>query len=688
MRRTHLPAARDGDTIRRLPPAALMLWLCLPGAAIGQLETGLQLVGGGETQTVLSRATDVRIEINGLLARTEVRQTFVNQTEDWVEGRYVFPLPDGAVVDELRVRIGERLIEGVVRERRAARETFERARREGRSAGLVERHRGNLFSTRLTNIAPGEPVEVTIGFGQQVTFRHGEFCLRFPTTTLTRYDNGAGRPVDSPESIADTPFAPTEAPLPPMPLDDGADSPFQLHVALNAGFEIAAIASLHHDARIQGRGSERTVELASTPAPGRDFELVWRAVASNEVRGALYVEELSDRAHALLMLLPPEDFRAVDLRRELIVVLDRSGSMEGGAFEQARDAVRFALKRLDAEDRFNIVAFNGRSRAAFRSPVSASTDTLQAAEDFISRLEAKGGTEFDAALARALAAEAAPGYLRQVVFITDGAVANETAIVERIEHDLGEARLFAVGIGHGVNASFLSRLASHGRGALTRIADPRDVAGRMEELLLQLESPVLEDLRIDWPETAETWPERLPDLYVGEPLLVHARFETPVSMLGTGAIRVTGLRDLRFVDLDWPLSRFHFANGVARRWAQARIEGLEGRGDAMDPQLRHDEMLLTALDYGVVSSLTSLSAVDRTPRRSREAALKRTEVAGTAPADRSIAILAMPATDAGSIEAGLRGLSILTIVLLLIFNRRLRRNESDDAGQAEPEVPR
>jgi len=668
-----------------LHASALASTLCASVPVAADVEAGLELVTTAGTESALSRGTEVAIEVNGLLARTRVTQSFVNHTDDWVEGRYVFPLPDGATVDELTFHIGDRVIEGVVREKEAARETFERARQTGRSAGLVERHRGNLFSTQITNIAPGEAVEVVIGFGQTVAYRHGEFRLRFPTATLPRYTNRAGAIVHAERPGESSAASNFEQSLPPMPVDRGADGRLRLQVELHAGLEIAGIASLHHDVRIGGGGSERRIELVPGRADaGRDFELVWRPTASADVRGALFVEQARDRAHALLMLMPPETFRPTALKRELILVLDRSGSMQGEAIAQARGALGMALDRIGGDERFNVIAFNGRATALFDTPQPASQANLGRARQFIESLNASGGTEIDGALRRAMAGLPEPGYLRQIVFATDGAVANEAQVLARIRRELSDARLFAVGIGHGVNDAFLARVAERGRGTLTRIADPRDVADRMGELLVQLESPVLEDLRVDWPLPAQSWPERLPDLYAGEPVMIHARLDAPVSALGEGTIRVTGLRDLRFVELEWPMSRFHFASGVARAWASARIDGLKRReADAMDEQLRHDEMLLTALDYGIVSSLTSLSAVDRTPRRSRDAALKRTEVAGTAPADRAHAFRAMPATDAGSVEAGLRGLSILTIVGLLLFNRRLRGRPERERDNAE-----
>ncbi|MGK7295861.1 MAG: marine proteobacterial sortase target protein [Candidatus Wenzhouxiangella sp. M2_3B_020] len=655
------------NRIRLLALAALLL----PGLAHGQPRPGLHLLGSDGATRARLESTDVSIAVSGLLARTTLVQTFENPTADWVEGRYVFPLPQGATVDELRVRIGERVIEGVVREKKTARETFERARESGRSAGLVERHRGNLFSTSMTNIAPGERIEVRIGFGQTVRYRHGRFHLRFPTTTLPRYRNGAGDA--DPEAAAGT--------IPPVPREPGARSPLRLTVDLHAGLALAGVESLHHPVVVSGSGSERRIELAEPEhAAGRDFELAWRPAGSDRLRGAMFVESMHGRAHALLMLVPPDEFRSASLRRELILVLDRSGSMQGDAFEQAREAVRLALDRLGADDRFNVVAFNGRATPLFDAPMAATNGHLRRAYRFIDSLAANGGTEIDAALRHAMSGLPDPGYLRQIVFATDGAVANEDRVLELIDRELDDARLFAVGIGHGVNDAFLSAAATMGRGTMTRVADCRDIAGRMNELLAQLESPVLEDMQIDWPVGAETWPEKLPDLYAGEPLMVTARLDAAVSTLDDGAVRVTGFRDLRFVEMEWPVSRFRSAPGVARAWGRSRFTGLQRRRPGeMDEQLRRDEMLLTALDYRIVTSMTSLVAVDRTPRRSSAAALRRQEIAGTPPADRARTMLrAMPATGAGSLEAGLKGLSILAIVLLVLFNRRIHRDRGDE----------
>jgi len=659
-------------------PVTLLAATATMATAQARPNVGLQLVGESGAVAAMTQSTEVEIEITGLLARTTVTQRFTNHTAGWVEGRYVFPLPEGAAVDALRVTIGDRVIVGQVREKADARQVFERAREQGRSAGLVEQHRANLFSTALTNIAPGEDVEVRIGFGQMVAYEHGRFSLRFPTTTLARYANGTN---GAPNRATDAPIAES---IPAPHHDRDAPPRLGLSVELHAGLALATVESLHHRVRINGHGSERNIALTDPDrAAGRDFELVWTARNEDRLQGALFVEHMLGRPHALLMLVPPIEFRPVSLKRELILVIDRSGSMKGDAFEQAREAIRLALDRIDPDDRFNVIAFSNTASPLFDGPVRATRANLERAYRFVERLDAGGGTEIDTAMGMAMADHPDsgdnPGYLRQIVFATDGAVANEQQVLERIEREIGDSRLFAVGIGHGVNNAFLGRAARRGHGTTTRIQDPRDIAGRMGELLLQLESPVLEDLQIQWPFPAETWPERIPDLYAGQPLMVLARLDAPGGKFDAGSLRVTGLRDLRFVEMEWPLEHFRSAPGVARAWARARIQGLQDRpagsmDDWHDNRLRRDERLLTALDYRIVSPLTSLVAVDRTPRRSEAAELKRTAVAGAAPADRDPgALMAMPATDAGTLEAGLRGLSILAIVLLLIFNRRFNR---------------
>jgi len=662
-------------------------------AAVDDSASRMLLHHGGLASEAVALSGRVEIRVTAMLARTTVTQVFENRSGEWAEGRYLFPLPEHSSVDELRIRIGDRRIQGEIREKQDARRVLAEARAGGRSAGLVEQHKAQLYSTTVTNIGPGEHVEVTIGFSHRVEYRtdggRGVFRLVFPTTQMPRYGNGQER--NSALDVATT-VRPALAPAPEVRVSHAVRRPLELEVTLAPGFEITPPASLHHPVRMSRAGGDLKLELADAEgARGRDFELEWSPARPDRLEAALMVEEMHGKAHALLMLVPPADFRPRRLHRDLILVIDQSGSMQGGAFEQAREALRLALDRMRPEDRFNVIAFNQDATALFQRPREASRANLVQAYGFLEGLSAGGGTEMDQALHRALESDAASDRLPQVVFVTDGSIGNETQVLDLVRRRIGSARLFTVGIGHGVNAAFLGQLARAGRGTLTRIPDPARIAERTETLLRQLEAPVLTDIQVDWPMAAEVWPDPLPDLYAGEPLILTARLDVPVSHLRSGQVRATGFRDLQFLEMEWPLTRFHEAPGVARAWARARIDGLGALlPGEMDEQLRQDERLLTALDYRIISDQTSLIAVDQTPRRSREAVLARHQITGEAPADRDpAAVMAMPATDGGTLEMLLRGISVLTIVLLMLFHRRMNRVEQiPETIDCDPEPPR
>lgn len=677
MKRSTLPLI-----LRRILPLAALLTAILPATAQNQPDGSRMLLRhGGLVSEAVALSGRVEIHVSAMLARTTVTQRFTNSSGEWAEGRYLFPLPEHASVDQLQIRIGERSIEGEIREREEARRILDEARSSGRSAGLVEQHRAQLYSTTVTNIGPGETIEVTIGFSHRINYLDGSFRLHFPTTLMPRYSNredGSAAALDG-----------SDLPLPAIAALPAAERGLELIVELQPGFEIGVPASLHHPVRMNRSGTGVRLELADERgARGRDFEMEWSAARPDRLEAALLVEQEHGRAHALLMLVPPPDSRPRRLARDLVLVIDRSGSMQGEAFEQARESLRLALDRMRPEDRFNLIAFNHEATALFEHPRAASRENLGQAYVFLDALRADGGTEMDQALALALGEQVDDDRLRQVVFATDGAVANEAQLLAMIKRRIGRARLFAVGIGHGVNAAFLGQLAQLGRGNLTRIADPSQVGSRSEQLLRQLEAPVLTDLRVEWPLAVETWPDPLPDLYAGEPLLLSARFDVPLSELGSAPVRVTGFRDLEFVEMEWPLAHSGIAPGVAQAWARSRIDGLALLlPGEMDPQLRQDERLLTALEYRIISDQTSLVAVDRTPRRSEQARLLRHRVSGELPADRDPAqLMAMPATDGGTIEALLRGISVLVILVLLLFQRRLNRTtephaESEDEAE-------
>lgn len=588
-------------------------------------------------------STEVDIRVSGPLARARVSQTFRNDGENWQEGIYVFPLPENAAVDRLHIRIGERLIEGEIQPREQAAQTYAAAREAGQRTALVEQERPNIFTTSLANIGPGESIRVDIEYQQTLAYvrsgDHGRYNLRFPMVVAPRYIPGEpvphklARPQRGWARESDELEDSTRITPPVRHPDDGPINPVGIRVEIEAGVAIGSLQSKHHSVGVEQHGSSRRiVTLANGPVPAdRDFELEWTLTPGSAPSATLFVEHGATTDHALLMLVPPS-FNAdqTPLAREVIFIIDTSGSMHGTSIEQAREALALAITQLSPTDRFNIIAFASSARRLFDAPRNADEDATQRARAWVRRLEADGGTEMAGALALALDGSTHAERVRQIVFLTDGAVGNEAALFAQIANGLGDSRLFTVGIGSAPNSHFMRKAAQSGRGTFTYIGAVAEVGERMHELFTKLASPVLKGVEVRWetPQPADAGAHSLPDLYLGEPVmlaaaLVEARGNVVVSAQA-GAIRWESRLDL---------AEANEAKGIAALWARQRIDTLLDRlnDGADEDQIRADVTAL-ALTHHLVSRYTSLVAVDRTPARPEHAALDASAIATNLPA--------------------------------------------------------
>lgn len=569
---------------------------------------------------------DYAVSVSGLVATVSVTQRFINDRDEWVEGVYLFPLPEDAAVNALRIRVGDRLIEGEVREREEARATYAAARAEGRRASIVEQERPNVFRTVVANIAPRDTIEVELRYVQQLRYDAGTFSVRLPMTVAPRYvpaaEPGAGivEAAARQESIA-------ALTRPALRAHEAHRALAGVRVRLDAGFELATLESPYHEITVRREGRVRLVELAAGKVPmDRDFELCWRPATGAHAAATVHTEAVDGETYALVLLLPPERPAAAVQPRETIFVIDTSGSMQGPSIAQAKAAVAFALARLAPRDRFNVIRFASDTSSLYDAPVGVDATTRAQALDFVESLEADGGTEMAPALEAALAGAAPPGYLRQVVFVTDAGVANEEALLAQIAAQLGSARLFTVGIGSAPNAYFMRKAAELGRGSYTVIGATHEVGARMEALLTKLASPALTNVVIEWPHGAEQWPERIPDLYAGEPIVVSAR----IPRLGAEIVARGELGGAPW-SARLPLTSASNGSGVATVWARRKIEAL------MDAERRGDSSARAAivevgLRHGLASRYTSFVAAERTPARPLDAALATREVPTPLPA--------------------------------------------------------
>jgi len=395
-------------------------------------------------------------------------------------------------------------------------------------------------------------------------------------------------------------------------------NPVDIAVAIDAGAPLAQIASTYHDARIEKADDGRVVvSLAKDQEEAdHDFELTWAVAPGTEPRAALFTETLAGKDYALLMVVPPApnatEKAALDrVPRETILIVDTSGSMQGTSLTQAKAALSQAFDRLTERDRFNVIEFNSVTRPLWQAALPATAANVSAAREWVAKLEADGGTEMAPALTFALDGADTPGYLRQVVFMTDGGVGNEDELLKLIAQRLGRSRLFTVGIGSAPNSHFMTKAAQFGRGTFTYIGDVREVREKMARLLEKIEAPVLQDVAIRWTDgtPVETFPERVPDLYLGEPVVVTA---SAPSLSGT--VIVSGMRGNEPWSVALTPSPSSQASGVGALWARAKIAALMDairRGEDAAP-LR-TQVVGVAMTHHLVSAYTSLVAVDVTP---------------------------------------------------------------------------
>ena len=629
--------------------------------------------------------TDVKIEITGMIGYVQVIQEFENPGDEWLEGVYVFPLPEDAAVSHLTMDIGDRVIEGVVREREEARKTYAEAKKEGKKASLLEEERPNIFMMSVANIGPHEVIRVELEYQQTVRLDNGLFSLRFPTVVGPRYIPGEraepGDRLDEP-GLQGWAFATAEvvdAPrISPPVVEPGQepDNPISLEVILDPGFNLDRLQSLNHAVDVNYVNEDKAViRLSNTWAVAdRDFLLEWAPKEGNVPRAALFAEEKGGENFIYLMVMPPAEPISAShhIPREVIFVVDVSGSMAGPSIDQAKEALEFAVARFTPEDRFNIITFNNGVDTLFSYPMNGTSEHIRKALRFIRGLDADGGTEIGPALYKVLDGSTNLNRVRQVIFLTDGCVGNEQQLFQTVRERLGDSRLFTVGIGSAPNGYFMRNIAERGKGSFTYIGNVKEVKTRMEELYTKLENPMLTEIRLSLSgkDDAEMFPDPIPDLYLGEPVTLVAKVaEVPKQFL------LSGNYGGRYWETQVKTRAPGESVGISIRWARQKIKALMDSldGGADKNEVRKD-VIATALQHHLVSRYTSLVAVDVTPTRPENEQLNSKPTKTNLPRGwqyNKVFDLPQTATVSGLCYA-LGGLAMLLSFIILILAARER----------------
>ena len=564
--------------------------------------------------------TDVHAEISGFLARVTVTQNFTNPSSDPIEAVYTFPLPDAAAVDRMTMHVGDRTVAGTIKKREEARAIYDAARDAGQVASLLDQERANIFTQSVANIMPGERVDIEISYVETLAYDDGSYSFVFPMVVGPRYIPGKETGKQGGGFAPDTDEVPDGSRITPPVAAPGtrAGHDISVEVALDAGVPIENIQSTLHEVDVARTSpSAATVTLKDKATiPNKDFILKYE-VAGAKLTDAVLAHKDDRGGFFTLILQPPDRVPVEDVApRELVFVLDTSGSMSGFPLDKAKETMNLAFEALRPDDTFNLITFAGDTSILFPEPVKATPASLAKARAFLESREGGGGTEMMQAIRTALDPSDKQDHIRIVCFMTDGYVGNDLEIVSEVQKH-PNARVFSFGVGDSVNRFLLDRMAVEGRGEVEYVTLRDDGSAAARRFHERVQSPLFTDISIDWNglQVSDVGPTRIPDVFSAKPTVITGRYDHAWK----GTIRIsgkTGGREIvREVVLDLP-EREEKHDVLASLWARRRIEDLmrEDYAGAQNGTQRTDvadEITKIGLDYSLMTNYTSFVAVEQ-----------------------------------------------------------------------------
>jgi Ca-activated chloride channel family protein len=587
-----------------------------------KITDGTMLPVGIEDFPLPLTFTELRSSITGMVADVKVIQKFHNDLDKNIEAVYIFPLPSESAVHSLEIKINERTIKSEIKEKEEAKRVYEQAKNEMKQGALLEQERPNLFTMSVANIEPGQEIFVTLEYYETIAYEDGEYKFVFPMTVTPRYN---------PQSVTDR-----ERISPTFQSPDRTRE-INIFIDLDAGFTIGEVTSPTHLLYIQEKDEHiREIQLAKEgEIPNKDFILKYSSDGEKVEETFTFYREEGKTGTFMFHLTPKIDYGPEEmLKREIIFVLDRSGSMEGSPMEQAKKALKACLRTLRQGDMFAIINFDDQLEVLSEPSLAFNDENLKKADDFVNATSARGWTEILLAMDCALRMPVNKEYLRQIIFLTDGAVGNEDQVIKEVEKILGKARIFTFGIGSSVNRYLLDKMAEIGRGTVNYLLENEDIEEAIQKFANQAAFPVLGDISLEWENASVTdvYPLPVPDVYFGQVLQLFGRFH---SAGHTKAILKGRTGQGEFAqEFSMELPEKHDKNrAIETIWARKRIDHLLGRLREY-PQETHsirDEVIGLSMKYHLMSPYTSLVAVEKDDREREKKEIIRVDVPLMAP---------------------------------------------------------
>lgn len=571
----------------------------------------------GEIVNVPLKHTNVKAEISGFLARVKVQQEFVNNFSEPIEAVYTFPLSQDSAVDDMTMTIGSRTIKGKILKREEARKVYENAKSRGQTASLLDQERPNIFTQSVANILPNEKIVIEISYVETLKYEDGSYEFVFPMVVGPRYipGNSTGKTGDG--LSLDTTQVPDASKITPMPANGRAGHDISIEVNLDAGVPIEQIRSTLHHVETQNLSPNNAkITLKNeTTIPNKDFILKYD-VTGKKIEDAILTHRGKNGGFFTMILQPPDKFTTDEITpKEIVFVLDTSGSMSGFPIEKAKEAMKMSLDGLHPHDTFNLITFAGDTHVLFEKPVPATARNLQMAQEFLASRKGGGGTEMMKAIKASLAPSDSQEHLRIVCFMTDGYIGNESGILSEIQKH-PNARVFSFGIGNSVNRFLLDKMAEEGRGEVSYVTLDDDGTQAAKKFYERVRTPILTDISIDWNglPVANVYPSRLSDLFSAKPVILNGRYTNAAR--GTIKLKgkISGQIYERHIQVNLPeIEEKH--DVLATLWARQRIDELTSKGygaanDEAAKKAMQDQITNLGLEFRLLTKFTSFVAVE------------------------------------------------------------------------------
>ncbi len=571
--------------------------------------------------------TEVKADISGFLVRATVTQEFENTADHKIEAVYTFPLPQNSAVDDMTMFVGGRTVKGKIAKREEAKQIYEDARRNGNVASLLDQERPNIFTQSVTNIMPGEKIKIVISYVETLQYEDGNYEFVFPMVVGPRYIPGNALGKQAGGWAEDTDRVPDASRITPNVAKPGtrAGHDISVEVTLDAGVPLDNLISKTHDVEINRNGNTKAVVKLRNQStlPNKDFILKYD-VAGKKINDAVLTHNGRNGGFFQVILQPPDRPTNEQITpKELVFVLDTSGSMSGFPIEKAKEAMKHAIDGLNPRDTFNLITFAGDTHVLFPKPVPATPENLRQAQNFLADRRGGGGTEMMKAIRAALDPTDSQEHLRIVCFMTDGYVGNENEIIADIKRH-PNARVFSFGIGSSVNRFLLDKMAQAGRGEVEYVALNDDGSKAAQRFHERVQNPLLTDIEVDWGglQVRDVLPKQIPDLFSAKPLVLTGKYNGS----GRATIRLRGKQSgqilTREIAVDFPAAQPQH-DVLATLWARTKIDDLtmQDPGNAERLDLR-ESITALGLQYRLMTQYTSFVAVEEkiitdgsTPRR-------------------------------------------------------------------------